>query len=225
DPTKKGEGESGPQPPYYVVAQTRGQDEPTFQLMSPMTQLRRQNLAGWMSASSDPQNYGEINVLRLPTNTQTPGPNQVQNQMESTPEVTENRTLFNNPNVSAIFGNLLTLPVAGGLLYVEPIYIQRKEEDSYPQLARVLVSFGGRVGFSETLDGALDQVFGAGASGNTGNDEEQEQRPPEDGEGQSGTDQETAQAVGQLNAALQHLQQAQSSNDYQDMGAAYQELG
>ncbi len=239
DPTKKGEGESGPQPPYYVVAQTRGQDEPTFQLMSPMTQLRRQNLAGWMSASSDPQNYGEINVLRLPTNTQTPGPNQVQNQMESTPEVTENRTLFNNPNVTAIFGNLLTLPVAGGLLYVEPIYIQRNEEDSYPQLARVLVSFGGRVGFHETLNGALEQVFGAGAGGgaDTGQDgqdgqdqqqdgqdqqDDQQQRPPQDGQG---GDQQTSQAVERINSALESLRSAQSSNNYDQIGAAYQELG
>ncbi|MHA6802576.1 UPF0182 family protein [Salinifilum ghardaiensis] len=228
DPTKKGEGESGPQPPYYVVAQTRGQEQPTFQLMSPVTQLRRQNLAAWMSASSDPQNYGEINVLRLPTNTQTPGPNQVQNQMESTPEVTENRTLFNNPNVSAIFGNLLTLPVAGGLLYVEPIYIQRNEEESYPQLARVLVSFGGRVGFHETLDGALEQVFGAGAASGTetgqGQEDGQQQRPPQDGQ-QPQADQETAQAVEEINAALEHLRSAQSSGNYGEIGTAYQELG
>ncbi|WP_461142763.1 UPF0182 family protein [Salinifilum aidingensis] len=228
DPTKKGEGESGPQPPYYVVAQTRGQEQPTFQLMSPVTQLRRQNLAAWMSASSDPQNYGEINVLRLPTNTQTPGPNQVQNQMESTPEVTENRTLFNNPNVSAIFGNLLTLPVAGGLLYVEPIYIQRNEEESYPQLARVLVSFGGRVGFHETLDGALEQVFGAGAGSGTetgqGQEDGQQQRPPQDGQ-QPQADQETAQAVEEINAALEHLRSAQSSGNYGEIGTAYQELG
>lgn len=235
DPTQRGEGNEDPQPPYYVMAEAgEQQSEPTFQIMSPMTPLRRQNLAAWMTASSDPETYGQIDVLRLPTDTQTPGPNQVQNQMESTPEVTENRTLFNNNQVTAIFGNLLTLPVAGGMLYVEPIYIQRNEEESYPQLARVLVSFGGRVGFSETLNGALEQVFGAGAGGTQGTDggpgdEENEQRPPQGEDGQDGdggqADPETAQAVDQINSALEHLQRAQSAGNYPEIGSAYEELG
>src|SRR5690606_30707739 len=139
-----------------------------------------------------------------------PGPNQVQNQMESTPEVTENRTLFNNPNVTAIFGNLLTLPVAGGLLYVEPIYIQRNEPDSYPQLARVLVSFGGRVGFAETLEGALEEVFGPGAgqAASTEDGSEQQQPPPPSDQDQQASP-ELQRAVSDIQSALEHLRRAQ----------------
>lgn len=183
-----------------------------------------------MSASSDPRDYGKLTVLRLPTDTQTPGPNQVQNQMESTPEVTENRTLFNNPQVTAIFGNLLTLPVAGGLLYVEPIYIQRNETESYPQLARVLVSFGGKVGFSETLAGALEQVFGPGA-GQTAGDEpppgQDSNQPP----GQQPPTQqppagspEMTKAVADIRTALESVRSAQQSGNFGRLGAAYQQL-
>ncbi|RKT83236.1 hypothetical protein SAMN05421805_105282 [Saccharopolyspora antimicrobica] len=229
DPTSRGNvaGSEGQQPPYYVLAQIGEQKEPTFQLTSALTALRRQNMSAWVSASSDPDDYGKLSVLRLPTNTLTPGPNQVQNQMESTPEVTENRTLFNNPNVNAIFGNLLTLPVAGGLLYVEPIYIQRNEQESYPQLARVLVSFGGKVGFSETLQGALDQVFGSGAGQAT--QTEDPQRPPAPGQqppppGQDTSSPEMSQAVGDIRAALEHVRKAQQSGNFGDLGSAYQEL-
>jgi len=230
DPTSSGQGgaagQGNQQPPYYLLAQVPGQPEPTFQLTSSLTALRRQNLAAWVSASSDPRDYGKLTVLRLPTNTQTSGPNQVQNQMESTPEVTENRTLFNNPSVIPIFGNLLTLPVAGGLLYVEPIYIQRNEPDSYPQLARVLVSFGGNVGFAETLPQAMEQVFGAGAGQATG--DQQAPRPPgqQPGPQQPGQQAtpELQQAVTDIRGALDQVRTAQQSGNLGDLGSALQRL-
>ncbi len=228
DPTGRGStaATAGQQPPYYVLAQVSGQDRPEFQLTSALTALRRENLAAWVSASSEPNNYGKLTVLRLPTNNSTPGPNQVQNQMESTPAVTENRTLFNNPNVTAIFGNLLTLPVAGGLLYVEPIYIQRNEQNSYPQLARVLVSFGGKVGFSETLAGALEQVFGSGAGQATNPGQNGQQPPPTQNQQPlaPGSTPQLSQAVTDIRAALEHVRAAQQSGNFADLGAAYQQL-
>ncbi|QGK68946.1 membrane protein [Allosaccharopolyspora coralli] len=239
DPTSSGQGGDGDsgnqQPPYYLVAQVPGQREPTFQLTSALTALRRPNLAAWVSASSDPQTYGQFTVLRLPTQTQTPGPVQVQRQMESTPQVSQNRTLFNNPAVRPLFGNLLTLPVAGGLLYVEPIYIQPNNENAYPQLARVLVSFGGKVGFAETLDGALEQVFGPGAGDNTGDTEQgdqqagdqqngqQQQRPPGTPPPNQG-DQQTQASVDEIQNALERVRAAQQSGNLGELGQAFQEL-
>ena len=222
-------GTPGQQPPYYVLAQAAGQTDPRFQLTSALTSLRRQNLSAWVTVSSDPRDYGRMTVLRLPTDAQTPGPDQVQNQMESTPKVTEDRTLFNNQNVTAIFGNLLTLPVQGGLLYVEPVYIQRKEGDSFPQLARVLVSFGGNVGFAESLDAALDQVFGPGAGqaapgSGPGGAPPAPAQPPAGQPPQGGTDPQLRQAVGDINGALQRLRAAQRSGNFAEIGAAQQQL-
>jgi uncharacterized membrane protein (UPF0182 family) len=59
-----------------------------------------------------------------------------------------------------ISGNLLTLPVGGGLLYVQPVYVQSRGETSFPLLQKVLVSFGNKIAFESTLDGALDSLFG-----------------------------------------------------------------
>jgi uncharacterized membrane protein (UPF0182 family) len=214
------------QPPYYVVAQAPGQSEPTFQLTSAMTLLNRQFLAAWVSVSSDPDDYGQFRVLRLPTQDQPKGPVQVQNEFETTDQVTENRTLFNNPNVNVRYGNLLTLPVADGLLYVEPIYIEQKDENAFPQLARVLVYFGGRVGFAPTLEGALKQAFESNGSEPTTPDPGQPDTstsnppttttPPSSG----GSNPAMDQAVADMNTALQQLQAAQQNGDFAGQGNA-----
>lgn len=230
DPTSGGEGGSAAQgnqqPPYYVLAQVGKQQNPEFQLTSALTAYRRQNLAAWVSASSSPEDYGKLTVLELPTENQTPGPDQVQRQMESTPEVTENRTLFQNPRVDAIFGNLLTLPVAGGLLYVEPIYIRPKSADAFPQLARVLVSFGGKVGFAPDLRGALDEVFGAGA-GNNADEQGEPQQPPQNNQPTPPGEPVSPaldQAINDIQTALQQIKTAQQNGNWQQMGNAYQQL-
>ncbi|WP_092922002.1 UPF0182 family protein [Actinopolyspora alba] len=208
---RSGSGEK--QPPFYVIAQAPTQNRPTFQLTSAMTALERPNLSAWISASSDPETYGQITMLELPTDNQTPGPVQVQRQMESTPKVTEDRTLFDNPGVRAMFGNLLTLPVEGGMLYVEPIYIRPNSEDSYPQLARVLTSYGDSVGYADTLQGSLEQVFGPGAGQNTETAEDENQQ--QDGQGQQQGDQGQQQG----DQGQQQGDQDQQSDQDQQQGS------
>jgi hypothetical protein len=235
DPTG-GNNEAGStapnQPPYYVLAQVPGQDKPEFQITSAMTLLNRQFLAAWVSVSSEPgADYGKFRVLRLPTEEQPKGPVQVQNEFETTDEVTENRTLFNNPNVNVRYGNLLTLPVANGLLYVEPIYIEQKDENAFPQLARVLVYFGGKVGFAPTVDAALDDVFGPGSGGGTTPPSDQppsssappssssSTQPPAGGESAA-----MSQAVKDIADALARLKDARANNDFAAEGQALADL-
>jgi uncharacterized protein len=231
DPTGENEASaSAPnQPPYYVLAQAPGQDKPTFQITSAMTLLNRQFMAAWVSVSSDPQDYGQFRVLRLPTADQPKGPVQVQNEWRSTDEVTENRTLFNNPNVNVRYGNLLTLPVADGMLFVEPIYIEQKDENAFPQLARVLVYFGGKVGFAPTVDEALDDVFGEGSSdgttppeegGDTSTSPPSSEEPPPSGE-DSGA---VSNAVQDIADALARLKEARQNNDFAAEGEALADL-
>ncbi|MGW5055225.1 UPF0182 family protein [Actinokineospora sp. NPDC004072] len=242
DPTEGGGTNTGTtgakQPPYYVLAQIPGQDDATFQITSALTFLNRAFLASWVSVSSDPHNYGQISVLRLPSagTNQIEGPGQVQNRFLTTPEVTENRTLIQNPTVDVKFGNLLTLPLADGLLFVEPIYIQRKDDDAFPQLARVLVSFNNRVGFAPTVSQALEEAIGAGTGGPA--------TPPGDGEGEpppttppttppppttgggggGDANAELDAAVAALDAALAKLKTAQQSGDFAAQGQALAEL-
>ncbi|WP_369831025.1 UPF0182 family protein [Corynebacterium sp. 13CS0277] len=159
DPTSQDEKRETNQPPYYVVAADPKTKEPSFQLISPFRGLNREYLAAHMTVSSDADNYGRITIRILPTDTQTQGPKQAQDIMMSSDEIARDQTLWKNTNTLR-YGNLLTLPVGGGeILYVEPLYTERKgQESAFPKLLRVLVSYKGRVGYASTIAEALSQV-------------------------------------------------------------------
>jgi hypothetical protein len=222
DPTVNDRGTSNTaQPPYYVLAGLPGQRGASFQLTSPLVSLQRPFLAAYVSASSDPNSYGHLTVLQLPTDTQTPGPQQTQNQFVSLPQVSQQLNLLKQNQTSIDYGNLLTLPVAGGLLYMEPIYIERANQDtSFPRLAKVLVSFGGKIGYDARLDMALSQVFGPGlaatvpvAAGAPGTPTPT-QPPPET----------LNRAVSDISAALDKLRAAQKSREFIGQGTALADL-
>ena len=161
------------QPPFYVLVGDQQTARPSFRLATAMVGYNREFLSAYISAQSDPENYGKLTVLQLPTDTLTQGPQQIQNSMISDTRVASERTLLERSN-RIHFGNLLTLPIAdGGVLYVEPLYTERistaPNSSTFPQLSRVLVSVrepraggGVRVGYAPTLAEALDQVFGPG---------------------------------------------------------------
>ena len=159
DPTAPEGRQELNQPPYYVVAADPETGDPAFQLITPYRGLSREFLAAHMTVTSDPDNYGQITVRVLPTNTQTQGPKQAQDALMSSDQVARDRTLWEGSNTLKN-GNLLTLPVANGeILYVEPIYSQRKDQESaFPKLLRVLVFYKGRVGYAPTISQALSQV-------------------------------------------------------------------
>ena len=159
DPTT---GQNAAQPPYYIVAQAPGQEAPVFQLTSALNSLQRDNLAAYVTVSSDPKDYGQFQVLELPGSKAVLGPGQVQGRFGSTPEIAQTITLLSSQGSAVKYGNLLTLPVGGGLLYIEPLYVEAAGLP-YPILQRVLVAFGDRVAFASTLTDALDTLFGAGA--------------------------------------------------------------
>ncbi|SDD74251.1 hypothetical protein SAMN05444580_106117 [Rhodococcus tukisamuensis] len=161
------------QMPFYVLVGDQQTAAPSFRLASAMVGFRREFLAAYISANSDPADYGKITVLQLPTDALTQGPQQIQNSMISDTRVASERTLLERSN-RIQYGNLLTLPIAdGGALYVEPLFTERiasaQNVSTFPQLARMLVSYrepgatgGVRVGYAPTLGEALDQIFGSG---------------------------------------------------------------
>ena len=163
-------------------------------------------------------------MLELPAETQTLGPQQVQAQFLGSPEVSQQLNLLRQNQTTIEYGNLLTLPVAGGLLYVEPVYIERAGQSaSYPVLARVLVSYNGRVGYDASLAEALEDVFGAGAG--TAVTSPGQPAAPQDGTAlpaPTSADQATAAAA--IQAAITQLKSAQQSGDFAAQGQALQAL-
>src|SRR5262249_20033430 len=142
-----------------------GSPQPTFPPTTRPAQRARPNLAAYMAVNSNPNphaGYGTIRVLQLPQNAAILGPEQVQNNFESTTTASKELSLFRQGGSSVIKGNLIALPFEGGLLYEEPIYIRAAGgtgAGSYPTLKRVFVFFDGQVGYGTSLQGALAQVF------------------------------------------------------------------
>jgi uncharacterized protein len=166
DPSTFG-ANAGAQPPYYMTLEMPGSDKPTFTLTTPFVPRGgRENLSAFAVVDSNyGPNYGKMTVLQLPRSTNIAGPSQVASNFEAKPEVANSLSLLRQGGADVVLGNLLTLPVGGGLLYVQPVYVRATANTSaYPLLQKVLVSFGDIIGFDNSLKGALDQVFG----GNSG---------------------------------------------------------
>lgn len=155
------------QPPYRLSVSTKSGEDPTFSLTSVYVPSGKQNLASFISVGADaskPESYGKFQILRLPDNTQIQGPQQIANQFSNDPKVANQLRAFKQADAKVSYGNLLTLPLGEGLLYVQPLYTIRASGDgSYPVLRFVLVSFGKEVGIGSTLSAALDDVLGASA--------------------------------------------------------------
>ena len=235
DPTAPEGRDQLDQPPYYIVASDPETGAPSFQLITPYRGLNREFLSAHMSVSSDPENYGRITVRVLPTNTQTQGPKQAQDALMSSDQVARDRTLWEGSN-DLKNGNLLTLPVGGGeILYVEPIYSQRKDQESaFPKLLRVLVFYRGQVGYAPTISQALSQVginSAAVQEIEVVDENAQADKPsaPENESGEQSAEQPTGgaenvdEAMNNLNNALRQLETARDGS-FEEYGRALDQL-
>lgn len=220
DPSTFG-GNAGAQPPYYLTLQMPGATKPSFQLTTPFVPVGgRQNLSAFASVISDPgPDYGKISVLQLPRSTNIAGPSQVASNFEAKPVVANSLSLLRQGGSDVVLGNLLTLPVGGGLLYVQPVYVRATANTaSYPLLQKVLVSFGDQIGFDDTLKGALDQVFGGNSGTSTTT------TGPSTTGGTGTKSQALANALQSAQQAMSDAQAALAKGDFAAYGAAQDRL-
>ena len=205
------------QPPYYLTLAVGNEKSAVFSLTSPLLSNNGRNMAAFVSVSSQPGvDYGTIRVLELPRSTQVNGPGQVQNNFESDPQASTTLSLLRQGGSAVVLGNLLTLPIDGSLLYLEPVYVKASSGTAYPTLQRVLVAYGSKIAFQPTLAQALDAIFGTG--------------PPPTSTGTSpvtvtGTNAALTAALAQAEQAYAAGQAALRQGNFAAYGAAQQQLG
>ncbi len=166
-------GASGQMEPYYVIMRLPGQTRDEFVQILPFVPNGRPNMIGWLAARSDMPNYGQAVSFAFPSNATVYGPTQVEAAVNQDPTVSQQLTLWNQQGSHVIIGNLLVIPIADSLLYVEPLYLQ-STITPVPQLKRVVVFYrastsagvteiGGQqqVAMQPTLAAALTEIFGA----------------------------------------------------------------
>jgi uncharacterized membrane protein (UPF0182 family) len=162
-------------------------------------------------------------ILELPADTAVPGPQQVHGNMTSIPQARQELTQFSSQNSDVIYGNLLSLPVGNGFLYVEPLYLKTKGENSYPFLRKVLVAYQKYVAYADDLTSGLESLVqqATGQSGpppNTGNPPPTSGNPPPANAGALND------AVVAMDKALADLKTAQASGNFEAYGKALQAL-
>lgn len=173
DPTRQG----STVPAYYLSMRMPDQEDRTFSLTTTFNPRERETLAAYMAVVADArsEDYGTMRVLTLPNNTTTPGPQQVQSRWNAEPDIAESINLLQRGDSKVQYGNLLTVPLGDDLLYIEPVYV-RGAGANYPRMQRVLASYGDELAFEDSLEEALDVLFGISES------EEPEEPDPEDPE-------------------------------------------
>ncbi|WP_374311992.1 UPF0182 family protein [Microbacterium sp.] len=172
------------QPPYYLTMQMPGQDSPTYSMFtsfipSSTTGNARNVLMGYLAVDSNAgseagerrEDYGKLRMLVIDADTTVPGPGQVQNTFNSDQQVSSQINLLKQGQSEVQNGNLLTLPVGGGLLYVQPVFVQSSGATKLPKLQKVLVAFGDDIAFEDTLNEALDTLFGGDSGASAGDDD------------------------------------------------------
>ncbi|SIT71842.1 UPF0182 family protein [Microbacterium sp. RU33B] len=217
------------QPPYYLTMQMPGQEAPTYSMFTsfiPSSEgdTARNVLLGYLAVDSNAgseagtksDDYGKLRMLEISATTTVPGPGQVQNTFNSDETISSQINLLKQGQSEVLNGNLLTLPVGGGLLYVQPVFVQASSGTQLPRLRKILVAFGEKVAFEDTLAEALDSLFEGDSGANTG-DADVEPTPdpsvtPNPGETEAPTDPETPTGT-EFEIALQEAQQAMIDRD------------
>ena len=171
------------QPPYYLTMQMPGQKEPSYSMFTsfiPSSEKgeARNVLMGYLAVDSNAgdkagvksSDYGKLRMLVIDAETPIPGPGQAQNDFNADPIISAQINLLKQGQSNVLNGNLLTLPVGGGLLYVQPVFVQSSGATKLPALKKVLVSFGNEIAFEDTLSSALDKLFKGDAGADAGDD-------------------------------------------------------
>ncbi len=132
----------GYQPPYYLNVKLPEQDESRFQLTAGVTPLNRENMAALISASYV-AGQPRLEILELPDNTVVPGPVQVHQRMVNNYGISQQLALLTRGGqATVLYGNLISLPLADDILYVEPVYVRSSQAGAAPLLQKVLMSYG-----------------------------------------------------------------------------------
>lgn len=146
-----------PMRPYYLLMRLPGDERERFVLIQPFTPQGRQNMVAWLAVSSDPgEDYGKILAYQFPTGQNVEGPEQVFARINQDLRFSSERTLLSRGGSQVLFGDFLVIPIDDGLVYVQPVYVRSAQTNAIPELKRVVVVNGGRVGIGTTLEQALE---------------------------------------------------------------------
>lgn len=145
--------------PYYLMTDLPGENELSYLLLQPFNPLGRRNMASFLVADSTPGRYGRLIDFRMPSGVLVDGVGQVGLRIEQDAEIAQQLTLWSGSGAKPIKGDLLVVPIEDSVIYFQPIYLE-EAGGAFPEFRRVVVVYGERVEWADSLDAALELVFG-----------------------------------------------------------------
>jgi len=143
-----------------MVLKNPGEEREEFILMLPFTPAGdKKNLVSWLVARNDAPNYGQLLSFRVPSNPQVDGPSQVEARIENDQEISQQFTLWEGAGSRIIRGQLLVIPIAGKILYVESLYLQ-SEVLAFPELKKVILADANDVVMADSVEEGLAMLIG-----------------------------------------------------------------
>jgi uncharacterized membrane protein (UPF0182 family) len=220
-------------PAYYVIMKLPGEEREEFMQILPFVPNGRPNMIAWLGAQSDVPDYGRILNYRFLQSTTVVGPNQVEGFINQDPEISAQRSLWDQQGSNVILGNLLVVPIEDSLLYVQPLYLEG-EDTQLPQAKRIIVFYrspGGEddsnaqqvVVMRPTLVEALAVAFGP--AGQVADDDQPGGGQTGGQGGGTGTDPRAQELAAQANQQFQAAQAAQQRGDWAEYGRQIEALG
>jgi uncharacterized membrane protein (UPF0182 family) len=175
---------------YYIIIKLPEEEKEEFLMMIPFTPSKKDNMIGWLAARSDLPNYGSLLAYKLPKDKLVFGPMQIEARVDQQTDISRELTLWGQRGSRVIRGNLLAIPVNESFIFVEPVYLEARQEETdlspagappgrpqarqaavssgpgksrtsaLPELKRVIVAYGNHLTMEENLDKALGRIFG-----------------------------------------------------------------
>ncbi len=212
--------ETVPMTPNYYIAKLPGEESAEFFNSIPYTPVTKKNMTALFVARNDGEHYGELVLYQFPKSRTIYGPEQIEAQIDQNTEISKEFSLWNSSGTKYRRGNMFIIPINTSILYVEPVYLEATNS-SIPEVKRIIVAYGDRIAYEETLAECLVTLFGEQA-------EEGVNTSEGTGTGDEGSNSTagltTDQLIDKAVAAYNNAQSAMQSGDWAAYGKYQDEL-
>jgi uncharacterized membrane protein (UPF0182 family) len=160
-------GQNAAMAPIYQVDALPGSTRQRFTItdayVPASASAQNQNLTAFMVGTSDPSDYGQLNVYVTPSGQNVIGPVQAESEIQQNTKVSSTITPLDQHGSSVLLGNILMIPINQSMLYVRPLYVT-STGNSLPQLKDMIAVFNSHVDIETSLSLAISNVLSANVS-------------------------------------------------------------
>ncbi len=148
--------------PYYSIFHPPNNGPVQFAMFRPFVLFAsddgRKEMQAYMTASSDPDSYGQLTVYDINNAIKPDGPATITSTMNSDTDLSEAITLLSRGGSQVEYGDLQMFSIGGSVLWVRPLYVVSVQTNQ-PTLRYVVVYYNTKVSFGTSLRLALAPLF------------------------------------------------------------------